>query len=63
MHPSRVHLDIETDTGVARLEKLGAKIVKRFKSWVVMEAASGHRFCPVNSQLPGFGERATSWND
>ncbi len=63
-HPSRVHLDIETDNPeaeVARLEKLGAKIVKRFKSWVVMEAASGHRFCVVNPQSPGFEENATLW--
>ncbi|WP_422040585.1 VOC family protein [Roseibium sp.] len=63
-HPARVHLDIETDNPeaeVARLEKLGAKIVRRFDSWVVMEATSGHRFCVVNPQLPGFEESATLW--
>lgn len=65
-HPSRVHLDIETDDPekeVARLEKLGAKIVKRFDRWVVMEATSGHRFCVVNPQLPGFEKGARTWGD
>ena len=40
-HPSRVHLDIETDdieTEVRRLEKLGAKRVQAVQSWWVMEA-------------------------
>jgi Glyoxalase-like domain len=35
-HESRVHLDIETDdipTEVARLEKLGAKVVNRLERW------------------------------
>jgi predicted enzyme related to lactoylglutathione lyase len=65
-HPSRVHLDIETDDPekeVARLEKLGARIVQRFDRWTVMEATSGHRFCVVNPQLPGFGDAARSWED
>src|ERR1700753_2738337 len=38
-HPSRVHLDIETDdvsAEVTRLEKLGAKVVERIQTWVVM---------------------------
>ncbi len=49
-HPSRVHLDIETEdiaAEVARLEKLGAKQVGPVKRWVVMEAPTGHRFCVV----------------
>ena len=65
-HPSRVHLDIESDDPekeVARLQELGAKIVKRFDRWVVMEAASGHRFCVVHPQLPGFAETASTWGD
>ena len=36
----RVHLDIETDdipAEVARLEKLGAKVVNRLERWVVMQ--------------------------
>src|SRR5919108_3346356 len=46
-HPSRVHLDIESDdveAEVRRLEALGAKRVKQVKSWWVMEAPTGHRF-------------------
>ena len=50
-HPSRVHLDIETDdmdAEVARLEALGAKRVGWVKRWWVMEAPTGQRFCVVN---------------
>ena len=63
-HPSRVHLDIETDdieAEVARLEKLGAKTVARIRTWCVMEAPSGHRFCVVNPQSEDFAEKATEW--
>ena len=45
-HPSRVHLDIETDdqdAEVARLEALGAKRVEWVKRWWVMEAPSASR--------------------
>lgn len=52
-HDSRVHLDIETDdidAEVARLEKLGAKRVAEIRTWWVMEAPSGHRFCVVQPQ-------------
>ncbi|MBN9672831.1 VOC family protein [Roseibium aggregatum] len=65
-HAPRVHLDIETDDvgrEVARLEKLGAGIVREMENWTVMEAASGHRFCVVKKQLPGFDETATRWPD
>jgi predicted enzyme related to lactoylglutathione lyase len=40
-HPSRVHLDIETDdieAEVRRLEKLGAKRIQAIHTWWVMEA-------------------------
>ena len=60
-----MHLDIETDdveAEVARLEKLGAKRVKNVKTWVVMEAPTGHRFCVVKVQQPGFDEHATAWD-
>lgn len=63
-HESRVHLDIETDNiaaEIARLEKLGARRVKDFPRWVVMEAPSGHRFCVVNPQRDGFQENAKAW--
>ena len=54
-HPSRVHLDIETDdipAEVARLERLGAKRVEQLHqgSWVVMEAPTGQRFCVVRAK-------------
>lgn len=63
-HPARVHLDIETDDPaqeVARLEKLGARIVERFDNWTVMEATSGHRFCVVRSQLTEGDTATRSW--
>ena len=63
-HPSRVHLDIETDdipAGVARLEKLGATVDKRLERWVVMKAPSGQRFCVVRVQRDGFDEDSNSW--
>ena len=63
-HPSRIHLDIETDdkeAEVARLEKLGAKRVGDVKRWVVMEAPTGHRFCIVNPQRPDFADGAKEW--
>ncbi len=43
-HPSRVHLDIESDdieAEVRRLEGLGAKRIQRIKTWWVMEAPTG----------------------
>ncbi|MBA3487180.1 MAG: VOC family protein [Lysobacter sp.] len=50
-HPSRVHLDIETDdieAEVKRLEALGATRIAFVKArWWVMEAPTGHRFCVV----------------
>lgn len=64
-HPSRVHLDVETDDQekeVARLEALGAKRVAQIKSWWVMEAPSGHRFCVVQPQRPDFETGAKPWD-
>jgi predicted enzyme related to lactoylglutathione lyase len=49
-HPSRVHLDIESDdidAEAARLEALGARKIARVKRWWVMEAPTGQRFCVV----------------
>ena len=63
-HPSRVHLDIETDdieAEAARLEGLGAKKVKRFPRWWVMEAPTGQRFCVVRPQREDFAEKANVW--
>ncbi|MEM9049452.1 MAG: VOC family protein [Pseudomonadota bacterium] len=56
-HTPRVHLDIETDdqeAEVARLKGVGAKEVARIKSWIVMEAPTGHRFCIIRPR-PGEG--------
>ena len=63
-HPSRVHLDIETDdidAEVLRLEGLGAKRVDRVKGWWVMEAPTGQRFCVVRARKPDFERRANTW--
>lgn len=63
-HPSRVHLDIESDNieaEVARLEKLGARRIGKVRTWVVMEAPTGQRFCVVRVQGPAFDDEANRW--
>jgi predicted enzyme related to lactoylglutathione lyase len=63
-HPSRVHLDIETDdveSEVRRLEALGAKRVTQVRTWWVMEAPTGHRFCVVRPQGATFAAEANPW--
>lgn len=63
-HESRVHIDIEADdipAEVARLEKLGATIEKRFENWVVMRAPTGQRFCVVRVWREGFPKNSTTW--
>lgn len=63
-HESRVHIDIETDdipAEVARLEKLGARVVDRLERWAVMQAPTGQRFCVVRVQRPGFPKNANRW--
>lgn len=63
-HPSRVHLDIESDdieAEVARLQALGATRVANVKHWVVMQAPTGHRFCVIRAQTPDFEEKAHTW--
>ncbi|MBI2994698.1 MAG: VOC family protein [Gammaproteobacteria bacterium] len=65
-HPSRVHIDIESDNveaEVRRLEKLGAKRVQQVRTWWVMEAPTGQRFCVVRPQREGFAESANSWDE
>ena len=64
-HPSRVHLDIETDNieaEVQRLEALGAKRLEQIRTWWVMEAPTGHRFCVIRSQRQDFDETANEWS-
>ena len=64
-HPSRVHLDIETDdieAEVARLEGLGAKRVEKVRSFWVLEAPSGQRFCVVKAPVALEGRAGvTTW--
>lgn len=65
-HPSRVHLDIEADdieAEVRRLERLGAKRVQAVRSWVVMEAPTGQRFCVVRPQSADFSATAKVWDE
>jgi len=63
-HPSRVHLDIETDdldAEAARLEALGAKKIGFVKRWWVMEAPTGQRFCVVRMKHPEQGAKPNEW--
>ena len=64
-HESRVHLDIETDdieAEVKRLEALGARRIADVKSWVVMQAPSGQRFCVVPPNSSRFSATANEWS-
>ncbi|WP_416306994.1 VOC family protein [Neptunicella sp. SCSIO 80796] len=63
-HPSRVHLDIETDdiaAEVKRLDALGAKKISDVKRWCVMQAPTGQKFCVVNKTTAKFEQQATQW--
>jgi predicted enzyme related to lactoylglutathione lyase len=63
-HPSRIHIDIETDdiaAEVKRLEALGATVVEIMERWTVMEAPSKHRFCVIGTRRDGFDEKANAW--
>ncbi|HUP22538.1 MAG TPA: VOC family protein [Thermoanaerobaculia bacterium] len=64
-HESRVHLDIETDdieAEVLRLEGLGAKRVAKTRTWWVMEAPTGQRFCVVRPQGPELAREGNAWD-
>jgi len=64
-HPSRVHLDIESDdleAEAARLQALGARRIAHIKSWIVMEAPTGQRFCIVPPESARFFAEANCWN-
>ena len=61
-----IHLDIETDdvaAEVARLEKLGARVKRRFPDYVVLTAPSGHAFCVVPRARGDFPGDAASWDE
>lgn len=64
-HASRIHLDIEADdvdAEVARLEQLGAVRVEQVKTWWVMQAPSGHRFCVARPQHTPMGPLRKTWD-
>ena len=64
-HKSRIHLDIESDNieaEVQRLESLGAKRIGDVKTWCVMEAPTGQRFCVINKGHKQFEETANRWD-
>ena len=63
-HESRVHLDIETDNieaEVERLQALGAVVIGHVRSWCVMQAPTGQRFCVVRKASEDFDLRANRW--
>jgi len=63
-HPSRVHLDIESDdveAEVLRLESLGARRLERVRDWWILEAPTGHRFCVIPSGRDGMGPGGREW--
>lgn len=63
-HESRIHLDIESEdvaAEVARLEGLGARKIESIRTWAVMEAPTGQRFCVVRPQRGPIVLQANSW--
>src|ERR1700689_815455 len=63
--PSRVPLDIETndvEAEVTRLEKLGAKRIEMIRTWWVMEAPTGQRFCVIRATSKDFDAKASEWS-
>jgi hypothetical protein len=63
-HDSRVHLDIESDdveAEVRRLEALGAVRVQKVKTWWVLQAPTGQRFCVVQARDLSGKAGVTTW--
>lgn len=59
-----MHLDIETDSlaaEVERLEAAGATRKRKVKRWWVMRDPSGHAFCVVRNQGKGLLEQQEPW--
>jgi hypothetical protein len=46
---------------VQRLEKLGAKRIEMVRTWWVMEAPTGQRFCVVPAFSTDFDGKASVW--
>jgi predicted thioesterase len=65
-HDSRIHLDIEStdiEAEVARLERLGARRLANIRTWVVMEAPTGQRFCIVRGNRERVAAIGNRWNE
>jgi hypothetical protein len=63
-HPSRIHLDIESDdieAEVQRIERLGARRIEQIRTLWVLEAPTGQRFCVVRPQRGRLGPTANEW--
>jgi predicted enzyme related to lactoylglutathione lyase len=61
---SRIHLDVETDSveaEVQRLEQLGARRKAQMEKWWILEAPSGHLFCVVPAHSSDFAAQAHVW--
>lgn len=57
---SRVHLDIHTDdldAEVTRLERLGARRVRRVRRWWIMEDPAGLPFCVILARPGSLNDR------
>lgn len=64
-HERRVHLDIGSDdveAEVARLVDLGARRVEQVKSWWVLEAPTGQRFCVICAENLEGASGVTTWH-
>ena len=62
----RYHIDIETDdvdAEVRRLERLGARRVRRVESWWIMEAPTGQLLCVIPPSYNDFPDNARAWED
>jgi Glyoxalase-like domain len=58
---ARFHLDLETDdvaAEVARLIGLGAELVSRGRTWIVLRDPAGLLLCVVPPDSPDFAERS-----
>jgi hypothetical protein len=61
---NRIHLIVaDIDAEVARLEGLGAKRLEKVKTWWVMEAPTGQRFCVVRVATKDFAQNSNQWPD
>ena len=54
---------VKVDRGAigGRLEALGAKRLRQVRTWWIMEAPTGHRFCVVRPQGATFASEANRW--